>query len=74
MSNSTGTIREQSVVKSEQYQILLEEHSHYDAKLEELAHRKFLTEQDQIEEARLKKLKLSIKDQMEQLIHHRIAD
>ncbi len=74
MSNSTGAIREQSVVSSKEYQILLEEHARYDARLEELAHRKFLTEQDQIEEARLKKLKLRTKDQMEQLIHHRMVD
>ena len=74
MSNLTGTIREPSVVSSKEYQILLEEHARYDAQLEELTHKKFLTDQDQIEEARLKKLKLRAKDQMEQLMHRRVAD
>ncbi len=73
MSNTTGTTREQPVVSSKEYQILLQEHAHYDAQLAELAHRKYLTDQDQIEESRLKKLKLRIKDQMEQLIHHDMA-
>ena len=74
MSNITGTAREPSVVSSQEYQALLEQHARYDAQLEELTHRKFLTDQDQVEEARLKKLKLRAKDQMEQLIHHGLAD
>ncbi|MGH9358047.1 MAG: YdcH family protein [Candidatus Acidiferrales bacterium] len=73
MSNSTGTTREQPVVSSREYQILLQEHAHYDAQLAELAGRKHLTDQDQIEESRLKKLKLRTKDQMEQLAHHEMT-
>ncbi len=73
MSDVTETVREQLMVSSEEYQHLRHEHALYDAKLDDLAHRKYLSDQDQIEEARLKKLKLRAKDRMEQLIHRAMS-
>ena len=68
MSTLTGTTREQLVVSNPEYQRLREEHAHYAAQLEELTSKHYLTEQEQIEEVRLKKLKLRVKDQLETLI------
>jgi hypothetical protein len=46
---------------------LMQEHSLYERRLETLRAKLFLTESEQMEEVRLKKLKLSIKDEMERL-------
>jgi hypothetical protein len=43
---------------------LEEEHRHYSEKLEELLHKPWLSEDDLVEEIRLKKLKLRAKDQL----------
>ncbi|WP_263365158.1 DUF465 domain-containing protein [Edaphobacter bradus] len=48
------------------YQLTLE-HSLYERRLETLRAKTYLTEFEQMEEVRLKKLKLSIKDEMERL-------
>lgn len=53
---------------SPEYQRLREEHSRYATQLEQLNAKAFLTEQEQLEEVRLKKLKLRAKDQMEFLV------
>ena len=68
MSSPTEAIREQLMANSEEYQRLRQEHARYVAQLEELAARHYLTEQEQVEEVRLKKLKLRVKDQMEVLV------
>ena len=49
----------------EGFQRLVNEHSDYAQKLDELASRPYLSEQEQLEEVRLKKLKLHSKDQIE---------
>ena len=69
MSSLTEAIREQLMANSEEYQRLRQEHACYVAQLEQLAARHYLTEQEQLEEVRLKKLKLRVKDQMEMLVH-----
>ena len=68
MSTPTEAIREQLMATSQEYQRLREEHSRYAWELERLASKTYLTEQEQIEEVRLKKLKLRVKDQMETLV------
>jgi uncharacterized protein YdcH (DUF465 family) len=68
VSSPTEAIREQLMVNSPEYQRLREEHAHYAAQLDQLAARPYLSEQEQIEEVRLKKLKLRVKDQMEMLV------
>ena len=68
MSTPTGAIREQLMARNEQYQRLREEHARYASQLEQLASKNFLSEQEQVEEVRLKKLKLRVKDQMEMLV------
>jgi hypothetical protein len=48
------------------YQLSLE-HSLYERRLETLRSKKFLTEWEKMEEVRLKKLKLKLKDEMERI-------
>ena len=48
-------------------QQLMQEHSLYARRLETLRSKLFLTDSEQLEEVRLKKLKLSLKDEMERL-------
>ena len=69
MSIPTGAIRALLMAKSPEYQQLSERHAHYAALLDQLASRRYLTEQEQLEETRLKKLKLRLKDEMETLVH-----
>jgi len=49
---------------SEEIRRLEEEHRHYSEKLESLLQKAWLSEDEQLEEVRLKKLKLHIKDQL----------
>ncbi|HUU15370.1 MAG TPA: YdcH family protein [Terriglobia bacterium] len=69
MSSPTEAIREQLMATNQEFQRLHEEHAHYAAQLDELASKTYLTEQEQLEEVRLKKLKLWTKDQMQMLVH-----
>ncbi|WP_433971848.1 DUF465 domain-containing protein [Tunturiibacter lichenicola] len=48
-------------------QQLTQEHSLYDRRLNTLRSKLFLTDSEQLEEVRLKKLKLSLKDEIERL-------
>ncbi len=68
MSSPTEAIREQLMASSEEYQRLREEHARYASQLDQLAAKTYLSEQEQIEEVRLKKMKLRVKDQMEMLV------
>jgi uncharacterized protein YdcH (DUF465 family) len=68
MSTPTGVIREQLMANSQEYKRLQEEHARYAAQLDDLAKNSYLSERQQLEEVRLKKLKLRAKDQMEMLV------
>lgn len=69
MSTPAGAIRTQLVANNPEYQRLSEQHSHYAALLDQLVSKRYLNEQEQLEETRLKKLKLRLKDEMETLVH-----
>jgi hypothetical protein len=59
--------REQVEPKSLTIEELQLEHQDHERRLEELRSRTFLTPDEEIEEKRLKKLKLHLKDEMERL-------
>jgi uncharacterized protein len=63
------TPREQLLTGHEQFQRLVQEHSQYSQRLESLTEKRYLTEDEKLEEVRLKKLKLRLKDQMQSLQH-----
>ena len=68
MSTPTEAVREQLMVGNEEYRRLREEHARYKTQLNELSAKTHLSEEEQAEELRLKKLKLRVKDQMELLV------
>ncbi len=69
LSIPTEAIREQLVASDPEYRRLRDEHALYAAQLDRLVSKTYLSEQDKLEEIRLKKLKLRLKDQMEMLVH-----
>jgi uncharacterized protein YdcH (DUF465 family) len=50
-----------------EYQRLAEQHRQYDVQLQQLFRSPYLNSEDLIEEIRLKKLKLHVKDEMERI-------
>lgn len=50
-----------------EYQRLSEKHHQYEAELQKLSQSPYLNSEDLIEEIRLKKLKLHVKDEMERI-------
>jgi uncharacterized protein len=61
------TPRDQLLASHEEFQRLVQEHSQYSQRLESLTQKRYLTEDEKLEEVRLKKLKLRLKDQMQDL-------
>jgi uncharacterized protein len=61
------TPREQLLTGHDQFQRLVQEHSQYSQRLESLTQKRYLTDDEKLEEVRLKKLKLRLKDQMQSL-------
>ena len=59
------SVREQLLASHEEFRRLAQEHTQYSQRLDSLTEKKYLTEDEKLEEVRLKKLKLHIKDQMQ---------
>lgn len=64
-------VREQLLAGDAEFRHLTEEHSRYEAQLEQLAKSPYLSAEDILLESDLKKKKLRVKDEMEQLIARR---
>ena len=60
-------VRDVLLAGNEEFRRLVSEHSQYSQRLYNLVQKRFLSEDEKIEEIRLKKLKLRLKDQMESL-------
>ncbi len=60
-------VRDQLLASNDEFRKLAQEHTMYSQRLDSLVSKKYLSEDEKIEEIRLKKLKLRLKDQMEQL-------
>ena len=68
MSTPAEAIREELMANNPEYRRLREEHTRFASQLDQLAAKIFLSEEEKLEEVRLKKLKLRVKDQMEMLV------
>jgi uncharacterized protein YdcH (DUF465 family) len=60
-------VRDQLLASNPEFQKLVQEHSQYSQRLDSLLQKRYLSEDEKVEEVRLKKLKLRLKDQMEML-------
>ena len=67
-SSSANTAQEQLLATNEEFRRLKEDHSRYDEHLSRLTGRHVQTEKEKVEEKRLKKLKLQLKDRMESIV------
>ena len=68
MPITSRDIREQLLASSPEFQQLVQEHSRYEAQIEQLSRAEFVNVENLTQEAELKKKRLWVKDQMEQLI------
>lgn len=59
--------RDQLLTEHEEFRKLAQEHTQYSNRLESLSEKRYLTDDEKLEEVRLKKLKLRLKDQMEDI-------
>ena len=60
-------VRDMLIANNDEFRKLAAEHSQYSQRLDSLIQKRYLAEDEKIEEVRLKKLKLRLKDQMERL-------
>ena len=66
--NTQEEIKAHLMQTNEQFRDLMHQHHQYDGLVEALESKHVLTPEEEIEEHRLKKLKLQLKDQMEQIV------
>lgn len=66
--NAQEEIKAHLVQTNEEFRLLAQQHSEYARQLEALSQQSHLSAQEQLEEVRLKKLKLHAKDQMEAMV------
>ena len=59
--------RDQLIEIHEEFRKLVLEHGQYERRLDLLTQKRYLTDDEKLEEVRLKKLKLRLKDQMEHI-------
>ncbi len=68
MATATREIREFLMSSDPEFQRLAQQHSQYEARLEELTKQTYLNAEDLLLEVELKKRKLRLKDEMERLV------
>ena len=59
------SVREQLLASHEEFRRLAQEHNQYSQRLHSLIEKRYLTEDEKLEEVRIKKVKLRLKDQMQ---------
>jgi uncharacterized protein len=61
------TSRDQLLANHDEFRKLATEHTQYERRLDSLTQKRYLTDDEKLEEIRLKKLKLRLKDQMQSI-------
>ncbi|MGB8953657.1 MAG: DUF465 domain-containing protein [Candidatus Aminicenantales bacterium] len=61
-------LKERMIRDNAEFRKLYEEHQRHEQRLDELKGKSFLTEEEKLEEKELKKIKLTLKDQMYKLM------
>ncbi len=61
------TSKDQLLTHNDEFRRLSQEHTQYERRLDSLTQKRYLSEDEKLEEVRLKKLKLRLKDQMESI-------
>ena len=67
--NTQEELKAHLMATSDEFRELVARHTDYDRRLEQLEAMGHLSDDEQMEEVRLKKLKLHLKDQMNDLLH-----
>ena len=73
MASLVDEIKQELSTSHEEFKSLLNEHHEHERRLAELASKTYLSLVEEIEEKRLKKEKLNLKDRMEQIIREHRA-
>jgi len=60
-------VREQLLASHEEFRRLAQEHTNYSLRLNSLIEKRYLSDDEKVEEVRLKKHKLRLKDQMQMI-------
>ncbi|HWB83350.1 MAG TPA: DUF465 domain-containing protein [Bryobacteraceae bacterium] len=68
--NAQEELKAHLMADNEEFRSLAVQHSDFARRLDELETLSHLTEEEQLEETRLKKMKLRLKDQMEAIMSH----
>lgn len=61
------SVREQLLASHDEFRRLAQEHSQHSHRLDSLIEKRYLSEDEKVEETRLKKIKLRLKDQMQMI-------
>ena len=64
MSNAAGPLTDNLLLQNDEYRRLNEEHNVYENRLSVLTAKMVLSDEEQLEESKLKKQKLQVKDRM----------
>ena len=65
---NTDSLREELIMKDPEFRELAREHGRYEARLSELTSLAYPNDEEQLEEITLKKKKLAVKDQMQEIL------
>jgi uncharacterized protein YdcH (DUF465 family) len=68
MPNRDDLLKEELVQSDDEFRRLYEEHKDSERRLQELNHKSLLSQDDEIEEKKIKLHKLVLKDKMEQIL------
>lgn len=66
-------LKEEMIASDDEFRRLHEEHQEYERRLDELSHKSLLSQDDEVEEKRIKLHKLALKDRMESILREHQA-